>query len=98
MRGRVRNRSEKKKSIKAKQAFMANTCDATLLRQRAIRFDVRSGCSSAWHLTLNYSVLHPAFLFLVRVYWYLTLVGEEHLGEGRHSDQEVQHGAAVGVV
>lgn len=28
----------------------------------------------------------------------LTLVREEHLGERRHSDQEVQHGAAVGVV
>lgn len=27
-----------------------------------------------------------------------TLVGEEHLGERRHSDQEVQDGAAVGVV
>lgn len=28
----------------------------------------------------------------------LTLVCEEHLGERRHPDQEVQHGAAVGVV
>lgn len=29
---------------------------------------------------------------------WLTLVCEEHLGERRHSDQEVQHSAAVGVV
>lgn len=29
---------------------------------------------------------------------WLTLVREEHLGERRHPDQEVQHGAAVGVV
>lgn len=28
----------------------------------------------------------------------LTLVSQEHLGERRHSDQEVQHGAAVGVM
>lgn len=28
----------------------------------------------------------------------LTLVCKEHLGEWRHSDQEVQHCAAVGVV
>ena len=29
---------------------------------------------------------------------WLTLVCQEHLGERRHSDQEVQHSAAVGVV
>lgn len=27
-----------------------------------------------------------------------TLVSQEHLCEGRHSDQEVQHGATVGIV
>lgn len=29
---------------------------------------------------------------------WLTLIGQEHPGEGRHPDQEVEHRAAVGVV
>ena len=33
----------------------------------------------------------------LKLVW-LTLVRQEHLGERRHSDQEVQHGATVGVV